>query len=244
MPSVQDDRGYNQGFVDSDALEIRTGRRVHAMIEKLSENDGIMGLRLLEIGCGTGDVSYRLARGTGAIVYGTDLCLPFIEQAKASYHLPNLKYGVLDFNDEEQLDGVEETGKFDAVVGNGILHHLYYGLDKSLPNICRLLKPGGRMVFWEPNFFNPYCLLIFNVSILRKLARLEPTEMTFTRRFIRRKLEEAGFCEIEIEFKDFLLPSVPNLMIRPLVSIGALLEKIPVLKAMAQSIFISAMKRE
>jgi len=244
MPSVQDDRGYNQMFVDSDALEIRTGRRVHAMIEKLSENDGVKGLHVLEIGCGTGDVSYRLARGTGAIVYGTDLCLPFIEQAKTSYRLPNLKYGVLDFNNEQHLGNIEKTGRFDAVVGNGILHHLYYSLNKSLANIYRLLKPGGKIAFWEPNYFNPYCLLIFNVSIFRKLARLEPTEMTFTRRFIRRKLEEAGFCEIEIEFKDFLLPSVPDVLIQPLVSIGALVERIPVLKALAQSIFISAMKRE
>ena len=244
MPSVQDDRSYNQGFAKSEALEVRTDRRVHYMIEKLSEGNGNKGLRVLEIGCGTGDISYRLALKTGAIVYGTDLCMPFIEEAKATYRLPNLKYGVIDFNDVEHLERIEKTNKFDAVVGNGILHHLYYSLEKSLANINRLLNPGGRIVFLEPNFFNPYCLIIFNIGYFRKLSRLEPTEMTFTRGFIRRKLEESGFGEIEIEFRDFLLPGVPKVMIQPLVAIGAVLERIPVLNAMAQSIFISAVKKE
>src|SRR5208337_1588456 len=104
MPSVQDDRGFNQGFVKSEALEVRTGRRVDYIIKKLSENEGRKGLRVLEIGCGTGDMSYRLALKTGANVCGIDLCVPFIEQAKATYRLPNLEYGVLDFNNADHLD--------------------------------------------------------------------------------------------------------------------------------------------
>ncbi len=244
MTTVKDDRGYNQIYSKNKALEIRTQRRVDYMTKELSRTKNLKGSEILEIGCGTGEAAYRLALKTGANVYGTDLCVPFVEQARANYQLPNLEYGILDFNSQKDLDGITSTKKFDSVVGNGILHHLYYNLNESLTNINRLMNPGGKIVFLEPNFFNPYCLLIFNVQPFRKLARLEPTEMTFTRGFIRRKLEAAGFVEIKIEFKDFLLPGVPNWSIRPLVGIGAVLEKVPVLKALAQSIFISAAKKD
>jgi len=237
MPSIRDDRGYNQGFKPSASMDIRTSRRSDYMMEH-SHVDAES--EVLEIGCGTGGISYELAAKSGARVYGTDLCVPFIEQARAMYQLPNLEYGTLDFNSRHDLAGVERTRKFNAIVGNGILHHLYYNLDESLRNIFFLLSPGGRIVFLEPNILNPYCLLIFKVPLLRKWAKLEPAEMAFSRRYIRAKLEQAGFENIKVEYKDFLLPGVPKLLIKPVVAIGALLEVTPVLRLWSQSIFISA----
>ena len=45
-----------------------------------------------------------------------------------------------------------------------------------------------------------------------------------------------------VEFRDFLLPGIPSLLIQPSVSIGAVLEKIPAIKCLAQSLFITAAK--
>lgn len=200
------------------------------------------GASIMEIGCGTGLHSYILAKSTGLQVLGTDICGPFIETARSRYSLPNLRFETLDFNNRTDIDGVLKGRLFDNVVGDGILHHLYYNMDTCLANINRLLKPGGKIIFLEPNFFNPYCLLIFNVGIFRKMARLEPAEMTFTKKFIGEKLGRAGFGSVKTEYRDFLVPGIPDFLIGPSIAAGSVVEKIPLLNMTAQSLFISASK--
>jgi len=98
------------------------------------------------------------------------------------------------------------------------------------------------MVFQDPNFYNPYCLLIFNIPVFRKMARLEPGEMSFTRRFIGQKLRDAGFTSVKVEYRDFLVPGVADFMIAPSIALGDIAEKIPVLNMLAQSLYIYAEK--
>ena len=46
------------------------------------------------------------------------------------------------------------SGRFDAVVGFFALHHIH-DLGLSLRSMSRLLVPGGRIAFLEPNPYNP-----------------------------------------------------------------------------------------
>lgn len=236
MASIQDDRGFNQGFKPSLALTIRTSRRCEYILKKAQV---IESGRILEIGCGTGEISYLLAKQGNIEVLGTDICRPFVDQAKVNYKHPKLNYSVFDFNTTTENDFLR-IGKFDSIVGNGILHHLYHQLDTALQRLKELCKPGGRIVFLEPNLINPYCFLIFTYGPLRRLAKLEPDEMAFTRSFIIKKLENNGFRDICVEYKDFLLPNTPAPLIRPTIRLGEVLDKIPGLNRIAQSLFISA----
>jgi ubiquinone/menaquinone biosynthesis C-methylase UbiE len=235
MASIKDDRGFNQGFALVKSTEVRMRRRAEAFVREM---DLQQPREILEIGCGTGEIAYWVAEQTGAHVLGTDLCVPFIEQARRRPRLPNLQYQVLDFNQPQGLT----AQKFDYIIGNGILHHLYYGLHEALINIRRLLKPGGSIIFFEPNIYNPYCTLIFKVPFLREKARLEPAEMAFSKRFIVRRLREADFSEIDVSYRDFLLPGVPDFLIDPLIVTGRILERLPLLNKTAQSLFIKAKK--
>ncbi len=237
MASIKDDRGYNQGFKPSKTLTIRTKRRTDYILSKIDltkEND------ILEIGCGLGDLSFNIAKKSlKNKVLGTDLCEPFIESAKMQFQLPNLVFKILDFNKPDKLN----DQKFDYIIGNGILHHLYYDLDKALINLKILLKENGKIIFLEPNLLNPYCYLIFNTTpFFRNLAKLEPTEKAFTKHFITKKLKNSGFSKIEIEYKDFLLPIIPFFLVKPVIWLGNILEKIPVFKHVSQSIYICAQK--
>lgn len=233
--SIVDDRGYNQGFKETFALRKRMERRADWMI---NEMDVRFDKKVLEIGCGTGYVSYYIANKTGMHVIGSDLCKPFIEDAKEKYKLPNLSYDTLDFN--KATTSVND--RFDYIIGNGILHHLYYNLDEVLITLKNLLNPGGKIIFMEPNVYNPYVAAIFKNNALRKWAKLEPDEMAFSKKFIYKKLERAEFGDIQIRYKDFLLPGVPKILVSPSIAIGNFLERTPV-KLVSQSILICAGKK-
>lgn len=234
MASIKDDRGYNQGFAPSKSTIVRMERRTSLLI---SEMDLSRDSRILEIGCGTGEVSYWMAQRSPAHVIGTDLCEPFIKEAKKKFQLPNLQYEVLDFTTETSF-----PGQFDYIVGNGILHHLYHDLDGALSSMSRLLKENGKIIFLEPNFYNPYIYFIFSYPRLRTMANLEPGEMAFSKPFIVDKLAHAGFTNVHVSYKDFLLPGIPTFLIKPSIFIGGILEKMPFARRLSQSIFIRARK--
>lgn len=66
--------------------------------------------------------------------------------------------------------------------------------------------------------------------------------MAFSRRFITHKLEQNTYKNIRVDYKDFLLPGIPDSMIKPSIIAGNIFEKTPLLKKVAQSIFITAVK--
>ena len=235
MRSVLDDRGYSQGFKPGKALQVRTERRCNLIVNEMNIR---RDTTILEIGCGRGEMAYTIAQKTNAALLGVDLCVPFIEEAKRKYPLDNLNFEVMDFNNPEILNG----GKFDYIIGNGILHHLYYNLNEALKNIRLLLKENGKIIFMEPNLKNPYCYLIFTYPYFRKKAKLEPGEMAFTRKFIGKKLEESGFSKIKAGYRDFLVPGIPGIFINPSIIIGNLAESLPGINNLAQSLFIIADK--
>lgn len=233
MASIIDDRGFNQGFELVKSTEVRMQRRAKWMMDEM---DISSEKKVLEIGCGTGEVSYWIAQQSKLNVLGTDLCVPFIKDAQQKYQLPNLQYEILDFNQPEQV----RNRKFNYIIGNGILHHLYYNLDNALSTLHNLLDEKGKIIFMEPNIYNPYCAVIFNIA--RDWANLEPDEMAFSKGFIIRKLRGAGFSSTKVYYRDFLLPGVPDALIQPSIVLGNVLEKIPVIKMVSQSLFIVAEK--
>ncbi len=235
MASLVDDRGYNQGFRWTPTQRVRMERRAQAILDTVEPQKGD---RVLELGCGTGELAHLLSSNTQAFVTGVDLCVPFIEQATQAFASERLSYVAADLSKAE--DRQRLGGDWGAIVGNGILHHLYYGIEPALKSMHGLLKPGGRFVFWEPNLFNPYVFAIFSFKPLRKITKLEPDEMAFGPRWIRRHLANAGFTQIDVRFRDFLVPVIPLALVPAVARVGSLVEQIPVLNRAAQSLFISA----
>jgi hypothetical protein len=64
--------------------------------------------------------------------------------------------------------------------------------------------------------------------------------MAFSKSFIERLLVRVGFVNIQVEYRDFLIPGIPAALIKPSVVMGGVLERIPVIQQVAQSLFISA----
>ncbi len=234
--SVTDDAGYNQGFRETPSQKKRIERRAGWMLQEM---DAPVGKTVLEIGCGTGYLAYCMAQKTTMQIVSTDVNPTFIAEAEKKYKCSNLSYQTLDFKTAKEKIDV----RFDYIIGNGILHHLYYDMDEVLLTLKKMLHPSGKMLFMEPNIYNPYIAAIFKHKKFRSWARLEPGEMAFSKKIIEEKLKKAGFENVNITYKDFLLPGIPNIFITPSIVIGNLLEKTP-LKVISQSLFISAVTNQ
>jgi demethylmenaquinone methyltransferase / 2-methoxy-6-polyprenyl-1,4-benzoquinol methylase len=92
------------------------------------------GGRVLDVACGTGDLSVELVRATGARVFGLDFCRPMLELATA-------KAPQIPFIEGDALRAPFADGSFDAVTIAFGLRNLS-SAEAGLKELFRLLKPG------------------------------------------------------------------------------------------------------
>ena len=193
----------------------------------------------LEIGCGTGLFTEMFAR-SGARIVAVDISPELLAKAQGR-NLPSDRVRFLERRVEEfALDDPAiadwAAGGFDAVIGSSVLHHLE--LAPALHALRRLLKPGGRFSFAEPNLLNPQVLLE------RKARWLFPSvsddEWAVVRWRMTADLERAGFDDVTIEPFDWLHPATPPSLIPVVKSAGRVLERIPGVREFAGSVLIEA----
>jgi len=231
--ALTDERGFNQVFAPVGSTPLRMRRRSDWFVDQI----GRLGAqRVLEIGSGTGETAAHLAAHAPAEIVAVDISPAFIAEARARHQAPNLRYELFDLLGEVPL----AFGQFDMVCGNGILHHLVLRLPEVLGALHRLTNPGGGLAFIEPNFLNPYCAFIFGTRIGRRFAKLEPDEMAFTRGELRTALPAAGWREVQVATRDFLLPGLPELLVKPTLAVEPALEATAATSWLAQSHFITA----
>jgi ubiquinone/menaquinone biosynthesis C-methylase UbiE len=195
------------------------------------------GRRALELGCGTGVFLERVA-ASGAAICGLDLSTDLLERAArrvsghAQIRLCRGDAGRLPF----------PPGSFDVVYGSSVLHHL--DLEETMTEVFRVLRPGGRAVFAEPNLLNPQIVAMFKLNLLKKRYAVSPDEMAFTRFRAARTLRRIGFEDVSVVPFDFLHPSVPASWIDGVSRIGRRLERVPLIREIAGSLVIRAAKHE
>lgn len=231
--ALQDERGFNQVFTPVGSTPLRMHRR-NAWFLREALRGGAR--RILEIGCGTGEAAAQMAAGTDAEVVAIDVSDAFLERARAQHIAPNLRFEKLQLPAEDP----SRLGRFDFVFGNGILHHLVRELPQVLQALHRVTNAGGRLAFIEPNFLNPYCAFIFGTKVGRRWAKLEPDEMAFTPGALREALPAAGWQDVCVQTRDFLVPGLPSLLIKPIQALEPALEATPLTRWLAQSHFITA----
>jgi 2-polyprenyl-3-methyl-5-hydroxy-6-metoxy-1,4-benzoquinol methylase len=194
------------------------------------------GVRVLEIGCGSG-VFTEMFAATGATIVAVDISGELLRRARAR-GLPESRVTFL----EKPFERCDVDGPFDAVVGSSILHHL--DIKRSLIRVHQLLKPGGRISFAEPNMLNPQVFLQKNVPWIKARLGESPDETAFIRFRLRRFLARTGFADIRITPFDWLHPRSPAPLIGFVQTLGILLEKLPLVRELSGSLHICARRPE
>jgi SAM-dependent methyltransferase len=119
--------------------------------------------RILEVGCGWGELAAWLARETGAEVVATDLSPRMVELAR--------ERGVqAELADVQELPFADAS--FDVVVAAWMLYHVP-DLNRGIAELVRVLRPGGRLVAATNS--------VFHLHELRELVGSGRSSITFSR---------------------------------------------------------------
>jgi trans-aconitate 2-methyltransferase len=118
------------------------------------------GLRVVDLGCGTGELSAQLADALpGSDVLGIDSSAEMLERARPQSR-PNLRF--------EQADLAVIEGEWDLVFSHAAIHWVDDHA-RLVPRLLRLVAPGGQLAVQMPsNHDHP------SHTLTRELANEEP----------------------------------------------------------------------
>jgi 2-polyprenyl-3-methyl-5-hydroxy-6-metoxy-1,4-benzoquinol methylase len=195
--------------------------------------------KILEIGCGNGNISTVLA-SYGHEVLGIDLsedCIEYANYRKSTCSLRNVVFKVAD------AEHVQNTGElFDVVICSEVLEHLY-APESVLSAICNVLLQDGILIVTVPNGYGPFQVsaslleLASKSKYLVKMKRARAPDQReqfssiceqskntavgskhvqfFTRKHLCELFKKAGFRLISSGCSDFIAGAYPfNIVIR------------------------------
>jgi SAM-dependent methyltransferase len=137
------------GYRPRDSLEALRARAECSEFARLLDCAIAPDARILEIGCGTGQMSLYLARGE-RIVIGADLTRASLQLGAAAAE----RFGVegVQFVETDLHHPGLRAGAFDVVYASGVLHHTP-DPRAAFAQLLPLLRPGGMIVIGLYNGF-------------------------------------------------------------------------------------------
>jgi ubiquinone/menaquinone biosynthesis C-methylase UbiE len=144
---------------------------------------------VLEVGCGTGRFAIALWELTNSRIVGLDVSPDMLKTAKTKPSAANIEWI------EADAETIPYAGKaFDCVFMVFALHH-FRDKHRALAEICRVLKPGGRLVIATASHGMLQKEIVFR--IFPGLLRIESSRFPSIPQ-LRRLLSVAGFINLAV----------------------------------------------
>jgi ubiquinone/menaquinone biosynthesis C-methylase UbiE len=145
-------------------------------------------LRLLDVGCGTGQ-SRQVYEAHSSRYVGLDLSLGALRLARS-------RFAGSAWMQADACRLPFAAGTFDAVAFSSVLHHLA-DRQAALAEAARVLRPGGWAFAFDPNLLHPAMLLFRHPgSPLYRSQGVSPDERPLLPSALRRDFQRAGFAKI------------------------------------------------
>jgi 2-polyprenyl-3-methyl-5-hydroxy-6-metoxy-1,4-benzoquinol methylase len=235
---VQHEIEHGRRLASDESAELAWGWSTRAGALRVEQRSSLVlqgadlkpGMRVMEIGCGTGLFTSIYSR-SGADITAIELVPELLEKAR-SRKIANATFIAGRFED------YPGEAVFDAVIGNSILHHLE--VEVALRRIYQLLKPGARMSFAEPNMMNPQVFLERQFYYLPIFSNTSPDETAFIRWRLRALLRRIGYEDIRIRLFDWLHPHTPAAIVPAVKRMSNFLERVPLIREISGCMAVSA----
>ena len=187
------------------------------------------GEPILELGAGKGSFSKTLAK-----------------ISKGRNPICSVRFSSEDKNDP--IEGVEAVSidafpgplagrQFSYVVLQNILDQQVAGA--VLAGIYNLLAPGGRVIFFESNPWNP--VFIARNALLSWFRKPRP-QWLINRTDLYEQISEIGFVRVSAQYTDFVYWPLTGRLCRVMRNASVLLENMPMVRALAGRILVHAQK--
>ncbi|HYR90127.1 MAG TPA: methyltransferase domain-containing protein [Terriglobia bacterium] len=137
------------GYPPRDSLRALRARAERSHFARLLDREVPGDARIVEIGCGTGQMSLYLARAD-RVVIGADLSRASLLLGKAAAHRFGIDRAL--FVETDLCRPGLRPGSFDLVYSSGVLHHTP-NPRASFARMAQLAKPGGMIVLGLYNAF-------------------------------------------------------------------------------------------
>ena len=125
---------------------------------------------------------------------------------------------------------------FDYVVGTAILCHDQY--PQNLAALYRLLKPGGQLLFFEANYWNPQ---VFLKNFIRPVGRWSGDarcQVGMRKYELMKMASHQGYTNIEVIPFDIVHPLTPRFMVPVVQSTAFILEHAPIIRELCGTLNI------
>ena len=193
------------------------------------------GESILEVGAGSGLWTEHLAttfRGENpmtAAIFNEDLA-----DAARTRNLPNTR--IMNIGSL----GALPAESFDYIVGTAILCHDAYA--EHLRALHRLLKPGGQLLFFEANYWNPQVYLKNTIRPLGRWTGDADCQIGMRKFQLMKEASHQGFTHVEIVPYDIVHPLTPRSLLRAVQSMAFILEHAPVVRDLCGTLYIWLVK--
>ncbi len=169
--------------------------------------------RVLDVGCGPGDLTERFAKEIGAEVCAIDVSSRMVELTRARG---------IDARVGDTEDLPYDDAAFDCVFAGWVLYHVP-GVDKAISECARVLRPGGTLVaasVFEDNVSEVWDLIegigprdVLSFSHTNGLALLSP----YFARVEQRDLEASLVFPDTESIRSFVASTIDRAHLAPLV---------------------------
>mgnify|MGYP000848941196 FL=1 len=188
------------------------------------------GESILEFGAGSGQWTERLSAALRGECPITAVCFnPELAERCRAKRIPNVSVA-------EDVGRELEGRQFDYIVGTAILSHRDY--ESTLALLYKLLKPGGQILFFEANFWNPQVLLKSLIPPLARWSGNAPSQIAIRRFPLMKAASHQGFVNLEVLPFDILHPLLPRRLIRFVQNAAFVVEQAPIIRWFCGNFFI------